>query len=111
MKRLDRLPPAPAVIFDMSVQIKTAEHDGVRKMIAPLETHIAEVRRTNDGIDPDALQAQVHSEMILNALDITLRQIQKGQEVIATSQSLLNQIAESEQNWTAFPKEPDGPPL
>jgi len=52
--------------------------------------------------------------MTLNALDIELRQIEKSQEVIATSQSLLKQKAESERYWTnqaAPPKEPDGPPL
>jgi len=62
----------------MSVQIKTADAlDEVREMIATLETHIAEVRRTNEYGDPDTLCAQVHSEVTLNALDITLRQIEK----------------------------------
>jgi len=44
-------------------------------------------RRTNELADPDALRAQVLSEMTLNALDITLRQIEKSQEMKGKSLS------------------------
>jgi len=70
--------------------------DDLRKAIVEHESRLAEGRRKIRRSDAETHNIQALLEITLNSLKHTLEQIEKSQEVVATSHALLEEIEKNE---------------